>query len=190
MQNIFYVLILLLGIATYVSAVWQMLKGEYSPSLFSRGVWFLLGFNSFATVLLGEGSDSSVLLAGTAFIGTGILFALSYKKGSRDFGWAEKISLGLLIISLVVWVSLDAPFIGLIMTLVAHFIGGIPTIWRAVKKASSEQAYHWYFFFVASILSFISSPDKSLTAVLFPVYFILFEGLILLLVNRRRLLRI
>jgi hypothetical protein len=190
MQQVYYILILLLGIATYGSAVWQMLKNQYSPSFFSRGVWFLLGINSFATVLLGDGSKSSVLLATTLFIGNGAVFIVSYKKGSRDFHIAEKISLGLLIISSLVWAGLDAPFIGLIITLVAHFVGGIPTIWRTVKKASVEQAYHWYFFFIASLLSIISSPDKSLTIILFPVYFAAFDGTMLLLINRKRIFRL
>jgi hypothetical protein len=190
MQEISYLLILLLGIATYVSFVIQMLRGEYSPSFFSRGVWLLLGINSFAGVLLGGGSAPSVILAGTLFVGNATVFVVSCKKGSRDFGWIEKISLVLLIISTFMWAVLDAPFLGLIMGLVAHFIGGIPTIWRTIKKASSEQAYHWYFFFVASVLSIISSEDKAITAILFPVYFTLFDGLIILLVNRKRLLRI
>jgi hypothetical protein len=190
MQQVYYILILLLGIATYGSAVWQMLKNQYSPSFFSRGVWFLLGINSFATVLLGDGSKSSVILATTLFIGNGAVFIVSYKKGSRDFHIAEKISLGLLIISALVWAGLDAPFVGLIITLVAHFVGGIPTIWRTVKKAGVEQAYHWYFFFIASLLSIISSPDKSLTAILFPVYFAAFDGTMLLLINRKRLFRL
>jgi len=186
MQEVFYILILLLGIATYVSAVWQMLRGEYSPSFFSRGVWFLLGINSFAGVLLGDGSKSSVILAATLFVGNAAVFAISYWKGSRDFGFAEKISLILLIMSTVMWLALDAPFIGLIMSLVAHFIGGIPTIWRTIKRPQTEQAYHWYFFFTASVISIIASPEKTITTILFPVYFTFFEGLIILLVNRKR----
>lgn len=187
MQELIYILILSLGSAAYISAVYQMLRGEYSPSFFSRGVWFLLGVNSFAGVFLGNGSMSSIILAGTLFVGNAAVFAVSYKKGSRDFHFAEKSSLVLLIISTFVWAVLDAPFAALAMSLCAHFIGGIPTIWRAIKKASSEQAYHWYFFFVGSLIAFISSPEKTITAVLFPLYFIAFDGLILLLVNRKRL---
>jgi hypothetical protein len=185
-----YILILLLGIATYVSAVWQMLSGHYSPSFFSRGVWFLLGINSFAGVLLGGGSNASVLLASTLFIGNAAVFAVSYKKGSREFGIAEKISLVLLIISTVTWAILNAPFLGLVMSLIAHFIGGIPTIWRVAKRPQSEQAYHWYFFFSASVLSIIASNSDSLKSVLFPVYFASFDGLIILLANRKRLAQV
>lgn len=190
MQTTLYILILLLGIATYVSMIWQMLSGSYSPSFFSRGVWFLLGINSFAGVLLGDGTKASLLLALTLFIGNGVVFAVSYKKGSREFGIAEKISLALLIISTITWLVLQEPYIGLIMSLVAHFIGGIPTIWRVAKRPESEQAYHWYIFFTACVLSIIASDKTDLKAVVFPIYFACFDGLIIILANRKRLTRI
>jgi len=187
LKELFYILILLLGIATYASAVIQMLLGQYRPSFFSRGVWFLLGINSFAGVLLGGGSTSSILLAGTLFVGNAAVFAVSYKKGSRHFGLAEKVSLFLLVISSGLWILLNAPFVSLVISLLAHFIGGIPTIWRAIKRDRNEQALHWYFFWMASVLTIISSPHKTVTAILFPVYFACFDGLIIVLANRHRL---
>jgi hypothetical protein len=180
-----YGLILLLGVATYVSAVIQMLLKQYRPSFFSRGVWFLLGINSFAGVLLGGGSRSSVLLAGTLFAGNAAVFAASYKYGSREFHDAEKLSLVLLIISGLVWTLLKAPYIGLIISLAAHFIGGIPTIWRVYKRPHSEQALHWYFFWTASVITIIASSPKTPRTILFPVYFAFFDGLIIILANRK-----
>jgi hypothetical protein len=187
LKDIAYILILLLGIATYASMVAQMLLNQYRPSFFSRGVWFLLGINSFGGVLLGGGSKASTILAGTLFIGNTVVFAVSYKKGSREFGLAEKISLVLLLLASSLWILLSAPFLSLVISLVAHFIGGIPTIERVIKRAHNEQAFHWYFFFTASILSIISSPDKTVSAILFPVYFACFDGLIIILANRHRL---
>ncbi len=185
MQGFLHVLILLLGIATYGVAFYQMLYDHYVPSFFSRGVWFLLGINSFAGVLLGKGSEASVILAGTLFFGNAAVFVVSYKKGSRDFGLAEKLSLALLLISGLTWALLREPYVGLVISLVAHFVGGIPTLWRVVKDPNSERAYHWYFFFAASALSILASTKKTATTILFPVYFVLFDGLIILLVNRK-----
>lgn len=190
MQQFLYILIFSLGIATYTSAVIQIVHGRYSPSFFSRGVWFLLGINSFAGVLLGGGSKSSVILALALLIGSFAVFALSYKLGSRDFGIAERFSLLLLVGAGLTWILWDAPFVGLIIGLAAHFIGGIPTIWRAIKRPNSEQAYHWYFFFPASLLSIVASDKTDLQAILFPVYFVFFDGLILLLVNRKHILKL
>lgn len=187
MQNLPYLVIILLGIATYGSAVLQMLNGQYSPSFFSRGVWFLLGIISFGAVLAGDGSPSAVLLAATLFIGNAAVFIVSYKKGSREFGNVEKISLLLLVVSVSVWLLLDSPFLGLIISLVAHFIGGIPTIWRTIKREQNERAVHWYFFFAACIITIISSKDRTITAILFPLYFAIFDGIIITLANRHRL---
>lgn len=187
MQNLLYILILLLGIATYGSAVIQMLNDQYSPSFFSRGVWFLLGIVSFGAVLAGDGSPSAVLLAATLFTGNAMVFLVSYKKGSREFGNVEKISLLLLMTSVAAWVLLDSPFLGLIISLVAHFIGGIPTIWRTLKRPESEQAFHWYFFFAASIVTILNSEDRSITVILFPLYFMIFDGIIIILANRHRI---
>ena len=190
MENLWFVIIALLGIATYVSAVWQMLIGQYSPSFFTRGVWLLLGINSFIGVLFGNGTKASVILAAALLVGNAAVFLVSYKKGSRDFGSVEWISFLLLVVALLIWIVLDTPFITLVISLVAHFIGGIPTIWRTIKKPSIEKALHWYFFFTASVLSIIVSPDKSLTAILFPIYFAFFDGLIILLVNRKKIANI
>lgn len=187
MQDYLYVTILLLGIATYASAVIQMLIKQYQPSFFSRGVWFLLGVNSFAGVLLGGGSKSSVFLAGTLFVGNLAVFLVSYWYGSRRFEMTEKISLMMLFVSGIVWLTLQASFVSLIIGLAAHFIGGIPTIARVIRRPGSEQALHWYFFFPASVLSIIASPEKTAHAILFPAYFACFDGLIIVLANRRRI---
>lgn len=187
METILIFTIGLLGITAYATAVYQMLTGVYTPSFFSRGVWFLLGVNSLIGVLLSGGSKSSVVLAGTLFVGSLAVFITSYKKGSREFGNVEKISLLLLVISASLWIFLDAPYLSLIINLSAHFIGGIPTIWRVAKRPYSEQAYHWYFFFAASVLSIFNSDGDNLRSITFPVYFVFFDGLIILLANRKRL---
>lgn len=187
MSTFVLAVVFLLGMTAYGSAVYQMLKGQYSPSFFSRGVWFLLGINSFAGVLLGDGNNASIVLALTLLIGNTAVFITSYWKGSRDFGKAERVSLILLILSGVAWIVLNEPYIGLIISLVAHFIGGIPTIWRVAKRPESEQAYHWYFFFAGCIITLIFSSNRSLTIILFPLYFALFDGLIIFLANRKRL---
>lgn len=185
-ERFLFVLIVVLGIATYASAVYQMLFGKYAPSFFTRGVWLLLGINSFIGVLFGGGTRASVILAATLLFGNAAVFLVSYKKGSRDFGPVEKLSFALLIGAILIWLFFNAPFVTLVVSLVAHFIGGVPTIWRTIKKPESEQALHWYFFFTACILSIIASPSKAITAILFPVYFAVFDGLIIALSNRKR----
>jgi hypothetical protein len=123
-------------------------------------------------------------------MGNGAVFLASIKKGSRTFGKTEVISLFLFMMSCIIWLLFNAPLLNLAISLVAHFVGGVPTIARTLKDPDSEKAIHWYFFFIASIFTIIASPDKTFESILFPVYFGLFDGLIILLVNRKRLLNI
>jgi hypothetical protein len=182
-------IVLAFGLTAYATAVYQMRVGTYSPSFFSRGVWFLLGIISFAGVALGEGSPEAVALAGALFVGNSFVFAFSYKYGSREFGFVEKISLGLLGASVLSWLIFDSPFLGLAISLIAHFIGGLPTLWRVLKDPHSEQAYHWYFFFTGCVISLIVSENRAIEVILFPLYFALFDGLVILLANRRHFIR-
>ncbi len=182
------IIVFIFGLIAYTTAVVQMLQGVYQPSFFSRGVWFLLGVISFAGVFFGDGSSASIALAATLLIGNAAVFVVSYKKGSREFGYVEKISLVLLFVAVGAWVTFDSPYLALVISLVAHFIGGIPTVWRVFKRPESEQAYHWYFFFTGCVISIVASEDKALTAILFPVYFAAFDGLIIILANRKRVL--
>ena len=147
----------------------------------------MLGINSFAGVALSGGTAASVILAATLFIGNFAVFIVSLKKGSHQFGLVEKISLALLVISGLTWIFLDAPLVNLAIGLVAHFIGGLPTIWRTFKEPQTEKYLHWYFFLIASLLSIVASPDKSISVILFPVYFAIFDGIMIVLANRKRL---
>lgn len=188
MSLIFYIIIIFLGASAYTSAVYQVLsRHHYKPNLFSRGIWFLLGINSFAGVVLSGGSKPSIILAGILLIGNAALFFISIKKSNRIFGTVEKASLGLLLISGVLWIVLDLALLNLIIGLVAHFIGGLPTFKRVLDDARSEQVYHWYFFALASFVAIIASPTKDIGVIIFPLYFLIFDLSIIILANRKYL---
>lgn len=186
-SSLLNLIIVVLGVLTYGSAIVQMYLKQYSPSLFSRAVWLLLGINSFAGVALGGGSVSAKLLAAILLVGNAGVCITSIWKGSREFGIVEQLSLLLFFVSCALWVMIDEPLINLALSLIAHFIGGIPTITRTLRRPQSEKALHWYFFFVASVLTIINSSSLSMRAIIFPLYFALFDGLIIALVNRKRL---
>lgn len=130
MQNFLYLLILLLGIASYVSGLSQMLRGKYAPSVFSRLVWLLLACISFAGVIGSGGSGASILLAGILLAGNATICLVSFWKGSRDFGKLEIFCLVLLGVSALVWWLFNAPLVSLCISLLAHLVGALPTYKR------------------------------------------------------------
>jgi len=186
MQTTLYILILLLGTASYAVGVYQMLKGKYSPSVFSRAVWLLLAVNSFAGVVVSGGSDASILLAAILLAGNAAMCVVSLWKGNKSFGKLEYICIGLLVLSGLIWVIFDAPLLNLGISLFAHFVGAAPTYKTVWKNPKSESTSFWSLFFVASVLSIFASNGESLSAIVFPIYYALFDGSMFGLSLRRK----
>ncbi len=181
-----YVLILILGTASYVVGVKQILQGKYAPSTFSRIIWLLLSVNSFAGVVL-SGSNSSILLAVIFMLGNLAICIVSFWKGTRQFGFLEYVCIGLLVVSGLVWVFFYAPILNLVISLIAHFIGGIPTYKKVWLEPQSESTGFWSLFFFASFLSVVTAQTVQIDKVIFPIYFTIFDGSMFGLTLRKKI---
>ena len=179
-----YILITILGIGSYFIGVRDMLRNKYSPSTFSRVIWVLLAINSFAGVFLSNGTKSSILLAGILLLGNIAICAVSFWKGNRKMGKLEYFSLGLLLISGLIWIFFSVPLVNLFISLFAHFIGGLPTYKKVWINPKSESVGFWSLFFFASLLSVFASDITSISSIVFPIYFTLFDGSMFVLALR------
>ena len=187
MDNFLYILIIIFGLASYIVGAKQMLQNKYSPSTFSRIIWVLLSVNSFAGVILSHSSKSSLILSGIFLFGNIIICLISFWKGTKSFGNTEYFSLFLLFISLVIWIQFNAPLLNLVISLIAHFIGGIPTYKKVWKNPSSESFGFWSLFFIASLISVFVADTSSVSLIIFPIYFVIFDGGMTLLSVRKKI---
>lgn len=186
MHILLYVLIILFGCASYFIGVIEMLKNQYRPSTFSRVVWVLLSVNSFVGIILIPSSISSIILGGIFLVGNIAICITSFWKGTKEIGTLEYSCLTILIISGLVWIFFNAPLINLIISLVAHFVGGIPTYKKVWVSPQTESVGFWSLFFIASLLSIFAANTSSFTAIIFPLYFTLFDGSMFFLTLRKR----
>jgi hypothetical protein len=186
MHTVLYVVIAALGIACYTIGVIQILRGKFRPSVFSRMVWFLLSLVSFLGVLASQGTSSSILMAGLAFLGCTLIFTLSFWKGSKTFGKLEYICLALLVLSVLVWVIFQSPLASLLVTIFADLVGGIPTLQKVWKNPSSESVAFWGLFALAGLLSLLDSYGSPWTTFVFPLYIVLFDGIVFFLCLRKK----
>ncbi|MDP2638135.1 MAG: hypothetical protein Q8P26_03685 [Candidatus Levybacteria bacterium] len=178
-------IIAILVIFSYYIASKAILKNKYHPSIFSRFIWLLLAVNNFASVVALKSNDTIILLAGLALLGSLAIFFLSLRKAKRRFDKTELISTVLLVVSLAVWIFADLPLVNLTIGLAAHFIGGIPTYKKALKDPKDEYILFWLFFSIASLFTFVSTDKTLISDYLYPLYFVLFDGSIVLLCLRR-----
>ena len=179
-----YVLIVGFGCASYAVGARAILTGSYAPQIFSRVVWLLLAIISFFGVVASGSSTPAVLLAGVFLVGNAVICVLSFWKGTGGVGALEYVCLGILAVSVVVWIVFDAPAVSVAVSLLAHFVGGAPTYRSVWRHPRSESAGFWSLFFVASALSLVTSRHQALDQLIFPAYFALFDGVMTALALR------
>lgn len=180
-------IVLFLICLSYFIGIRSILVGKYKPSIYSRIIWFLLTLNSYASIIALKNSRLIIAYGSLALIGNFVILFLSIKKSERIFGPTELVSSSLLVISLLIWIFTRLPLLNLTIGLIAHFIGGVPTIKRVAKDPKTEDIQFWLYFCVASILTTIDTPKTGLKSYLYPLYFALFDGLMAVLCARKYL---
>lgn len=178
-------LIILFVLLSYISGLKSILENKYRPSIYSRVIWLILVINNFISVLVLKNDLTVLILAGMALVGNLMIFIFSLKKSETTFGKTEFISSILIFISLGLWVFTRLPLLNLMIGIVAHFIGGIPTYIKVVKNPRDEDLFFWLYFFLASILALINIDQLSVSQYLYPLYFLLLNGGMTLLCLRR-----
>src|SRR3989344_1787787 len=177
--------IVLFVMLSYISGSKAILNNKYRPSVYSRVIWLLLVTNGFISVLALRNSFAVILLAGLGVLGNLVILFLSLKKSSRIFGKTELVASIFLIFSLFVWLFAKLPFLNLSIGLIAHFIGGIPTYKRVINDPRDENIWFWFFFFIATMLTIISTDKTHISNYLYPLYYALFNGSMFLFCLRK-----
>lgn len=175
-KEIFYILILLFGSASYFIGLKEMFAGKYAPSIFSRLVWLLLAITTSASVVVSKSTTASIVLTAIFLLGNAAICVASFWKGSKEFNRLEYICLAILMISGIVWLVFKAPLVSLVVSLLAHFVGALPTYKRVMLKPTSESTGFWSLFFIASALGVAASWGQPAKLMIFPIYFVLFDG--------------
>ena len=178
-------LVLAFGTASYAVGARDVLVRGYAPNVFSRVVWLLLAVISAAGVVASGSGSGAVLLAGVFLLGNAVICGLSLVRGTRGVGRLEHVCLAILVLSAVVWVLFDAPVLSLVLSLLAHLVGGAPTYRRAWQQPGSESAGFWSLFFLASVCSLLATLGGPVQTLVFPLYFVLFDGGMTVLALRR-----
>ena len=179
-------LVLAFATASYAVGARDMLVRGYRPNVFSRVVWLLLAVISTAGVVASGSGSGAVVLAVVFLAGNAVICLLSVWKGTRGIGRLEYMCLGILVLSGLVWLVFDAPVLSLVISLLAHLVGGAPTYRRAWARPGSESAGFWSLFFVASVFSLLATLGEPAQSLVFPLYFVLFDGGMTALALRRQ----
>ncbi len=174
------------GGASYAVGLAAIIRGAYRPQVFSRIVWLLLAAISFAGVVAGASAAPTVLLSGIFLAGNAAICVAAFWRGSSGVGALEYVCLAILALSAAAWAVFDSPVLSVAISLLAHAVGGAPTYRAVWRDPRSESAGFWSLFLAASAASLAADAGQPLRLVIFPLYFVLFDGGMTLLSLRGR----
>lgn len=184
-KQIFLIVSIVVGLISPLIGIYSILKGIYKPQRMTRVIFLIITFLSFAT-LLAQGDRIAVALAFTQFIGSMIIFLLSFKFGMGGYSRFDVIVLSGAIITLLIWKTTENPTLALYASIATDFIGLLPTIIKTYKKPHTEDPRFYLSDTLASLFSILALKTYLLQDVAYPVYIFIANGLLIIIILLRR----
>lgn len=177
----------ILAIVSYVVYVVAILQGKAKPQRATRFV--VLFICIVATLsLFAQGSVSSIWLTSVFTFGSIIIFLLSIPYGMGGWSKTDVICIMLALFGVVLWKISTNPFFALLFSIEADFVGQIPLLIKSYRFPKTEV---WYFYFLdvlASICNIGIISQWKLFDLVFPLYIICIDSIIVLLILRSKLI--
>lgn len=177
MRNILIILSSVLVMISPMFYIHSMLTGVTQPHRTTRFV--LLVITVLATASLwGERGTAAFWLAFVSAIQGLVTFVIGFRKGVGGWAPLDITCLVIAMCGIVVWQLSDRAMVVLIASLVADFVGCVPTIVKTYRMPRSED---WRFYAIdtlAALCSLLAVTSLSVMAVAFPFYLVFINGLV------------
>ncbi|MDD5068894.1 MAG: hypothetical protein PHS53_03290 [Candidatus Pacebacteria bacterium] len=169
-----------LSFCAFIPYTRSILRGESKPQRATWFIWTFVGFTLLASYYT-SGATSTIWVPISYFFVQAFIAFLSIKYGVGGWTTLDKICIGGVIISVILWMTTGSPLIALLMGIVIDFLGLIPTVLKTYKNPKSEDRFAWSISFVASIINLFALQSFSISIVSYPAYMVFNTGLVFFL---------
>ena len=171
-MNLFLISSIISSFVTPFIGIRAIFRGEYKPQRMTRFiVWFVTLL--FVGTLFAQGDRNGIFIALVQLLSTSAIFFLSFKYGMGGTSKTDFIVLALAILAIYVWKTTANPTLALYMSILADFIGFLPTLVKCYVKPYTED---WKFYtsdIIAGGLNLLSVSSFLLKDFAFPLYIFL-----------------
>lgn len=176
-------ILMLVGVLPYLVDV---VRGKTKPRIVSWLVWCVLtAIAGFASLF--DGHYPTAILLAIATLTTLLVAILGYKHGDRRFEQLDVICFIGAAVGLLLWWLFNSPELAVIATIIIDLVGAIPTLVHSWKKPHEETWIAFFLAFLSSLCTIVIVEDWVITAIAYPLYLLLFNGLLTgVIVLRRR----
>lgn len=177
-----------LTLAAYATYIVDILRGGTKPEQWSFFVWFVLSIVFFASLLV-EDIGWAIAYPAAGLFGAGVVWYLSLSRGYKTFDRLHVYALSLAGLALFGWFITSEPVVAILLAMVADFSGFVLTWKKTAKVPDTESLRSWSLGVAAACFALLAVPSASVELVIFPVYYLLVNASIVLLVRSSRLQR-
>jgi hypothetical protein len=173
------------SILCFIPYIITTIRGKTKPSRVTWWIWFVLSmivsFNQYTA-----GAIHTIWFSLGGGIAQLIIAIYSLKKGEGTWSPFDRMCLFSAIGSLLLWWIFNSPLIALVLNLVTDILGTLPTIKKTYFEPETENSLTWFSYFIASILNVLALENWSFTSSLFPLYILIVNSIIVVLLLRPR----
>lgn len=180
------VLITVSGVLTVlciIPYVIEILRGKTKPRIVSWFTWTLLTGIACAASF-SDGQVAAGVLMACATLATAIVVVLGLKYGDRHFERTDIVCQVAALVGLVLWFVFDSPAVAVIAAVTIDLVGCIPTIKHSWKKPHEETWITFALAGVGGVLTLTATGAWAITAVAYPLYIVLANGVIVAAILR------
>lgn len=190
MKEIIGIIAVALTFIGYVPYIRDTIKGKTKPHIYTWFIWGLVTAIAFGLQLTenaGAGAYVTLAAAIVCFIIFG--FGLRQSKADRDITKSDTLFLILSFVALGLWLFAKQPILSVILLSSLDMLGFIPTIRKSWNKPEQETLSSYVANTLRFGLAILALENYTLVTALYPLTWILANGLfsVFLIVRRKQL---
>ncbi|HYN52750.1 MAG TPA: hypothetical protein VES62_17655 [Thermoleophilaceae bacterium] len=179
------VLAVLAGVADTVPYIRDTLRGVTRPH---RGTWLI--WSVLATVVClsqrADGATWSLLMPATQTVLTSLIFILAIRRGVGGVSASDRAVMAIAGAGVIGWIIADEPIVATACVIAADAIAAAMMVPKTYRDPDSETLSTFLLASLSGALAAgaVGSPELSL--LLYPLYFVVVNGALALLIHHRR----
>lgn len=170
----------LIGVSFYLYSIY---KKENIPHILSWLGWAFITIIG-AIAMLDSGSTwATIFIFANSFSCLSVAIYSIYKKtGVWSTNFYDYIFFGFGVLGIILWQILDAPFLAIILCVIADLLFAIPTVIKVYKNPNSETAKSWVPYCIAGVFGLLAIQTFSFSETIYPFYIFSINFLILIII--------
>jgi hypothetical protein len=149
---IFAIISSIAGIFCFIPYIRDIFLHKTQPHSYSWFIWMILQTVG-AISMFSIGAEWGVLSVGIGAIFCGFIFLLSFKFGTHNIKFIDKVCLIGALFAIVTFFYIHNPFLSVLIVAMTDLIGSFPTMRKAYEEPQTETASTYVFSFISTLLA-------------------------------------